>query len=129
MYKILAVLYVTAVVPAMCGTLRVKKHVALLSTIMNRTVCPMEVEFNTQETRIPKTIRYIKCAERDYDVCKGPYAEAFCCKSKCKYMPKCVQMEDFVLVGSVYDETLASVLIPVGCNLVNQKRVIAIEVL
>lgn len=101
-----------------------------LDDITNRTICPIEVEVNIRATRIPRRIKYIKCAEPGKDICKGPFAIAACCDvedSACEHTYRCEQIEDAVLVGNVHNDSLNPEMVSVGCALVKRSRLVAEE--
>ncbi|KAJ0178558.1 hypothetical protein K1T71_006381 [Dendrolimus kikuchii] len=96
----------------------------MLSAVLNETICPMEVKFDVQETRIPKTIKQILCAKPSHDVCDGDYAHVACCgkDDACKHILRCEQIEHTVLVGNINDDSLTPLSVPVGCSLYLQVR-------
>lgn len=71
-----------------------------LSEAINRTVCPIQVKIDEDETRIPKRIKLLKCAPNPQKWCRHQQIpDNECCQHNHNHhVMECVEIHDTVVV-------------------------------
>ncbi|CAG4993177.1 unnamed protein product [Colias eurytheme] len=89
-----------------------------LADAMNKTVCPIVVDYDVNENRIPQKIKVLKCAQEPNRWCaqqRIPPHE--CCQhSHNNHVMECVEIRDTVLVFLVDQNRTVTHDVSVGCT-------------
>ncbi|KAF9811319.1 hypothetical protein SFRURICE_002688 [Spodoptera frugiperda] len=101
----------------------------VLADVVNKTMCPIEVEINDNPDRIPRRIKYLRCAERPNKLCTEHHISHGCCRQHHHaFVTECVEIYDWVHVTFKGNETPQVIKVPVGCTCLIEETTAAAEV-
>uniref|UniRef100_A0A2A4JY32 Spaetzle domain-containing protein n=1 Tax=Heliothis virescens TaxID=7102 RepID=A0A2A4JY32_HELVI len=101
----------------------------VLSDVANKTMCPIEVEINDNPERIPRRIKFLKCAARPNKLCSEHHISHGCCKQHHHaFVTECVEIYDWVQVTFKSSEAPKTIKVPVGCTCLIEETTVATEV-
>lgn len=92
-----------------------------LGEAINKTVCPIVVEINEEEGRIPKRIKMVRCVKDSLRVCRDrmiPSHEC-CAHTHNHHVMECVELRDKVLVNYPQSDSTVKTKVfdvAVGCT-------------
>ncbi|CAH4028945.1 unnamed protein product [Pieris brassicae] len=88
-----------------------------LNDVLNKTVCPIKVEIDINEHRVPRKIKMLKCAEEQREWCQLAHLQHECCRhSLSGHVMQCVEVHDTVLVFDKIKNEMVTQEVPVGCS-------------
>lgn len=100
-----------------------------LSSIMNKTVCPIKVDFDVDESRVPKRIKVMKCAQDLNQWCSKMHIPRHeCCQHQHGTVKlECVEVQDVVQVYFPKQGVTQPYRVSVGCTCVMEESVLVPE--
>ena len=110
---------------AACAVVAKPRTVAF-NVVKNQTICRTRVEYDTNEERIPKTIKMLKCEEDPYEMCPAGDGEPKRCCGAVKLVGaaqfSCIEVQDTVLVQYNTKEgtTEGTFTVAIGCSCIKQ---------
>lgn len=88
-----------------------------LNDVLNKTVCPIKVDFDINEQRVPRKIKVLKCAEDSREWCRLAHLQHECCRhSLSGHVMQCVEVHDTVLVYDLLLKKMVTLDVAVGCT-------------
>lgn len=98
-------------------------HKLDLSIVMNKTVCPIKIEIDVDQDRIPKRIKVMKCDRDPNQWCSKMHIPKHeCCQHQHDNVKlECVEVQDRVQVYFPKKDLTQSYPVSVGCTCVMQE--------
>ncbi|XP_028160549.1 uncharacterized protein LOC114352971 [Ostrinia furnacalis] len=98
-------------------------HKLDLSTVMNKTVCPIKIEIDVDPDRIPKRIKVMKCERDPNQWCSKMHVPKHeCCQHQHDNVKlECVEVQDTVQVYYPAQQLAQPYRVSVGCACVMQE--------
>ncbi|CAH0584011.1 unnamed protein product [Chrysodeixis includens] len=101
----------------------------VLSDVANKTMCPIKVEIDDNPERIPRRIKFLKCASRPNKLCSEHHISHGCCKQHHHaFVTECVEIFDWVQVTFKGSDVPEAIKVPVGCTCLIEETTQAAEV-
>lgn len=101
----------------------------VLSDVANKTMCPIKVEIDDNPDRIPRRIKFLKCAARPNKLCSEHHISHGCCKQHHHaFVTECVEIFDWVQVTFKGSDEPQAIKVPVGCTCLIEETTQAAEV-
>ncbi|CAG9793627.1 unnamed protein product [Diatraea saccharalis] len=94
-----------------------------IATVMNKTVCPIKVDFDEDPNRVPKRIKVLKC-EKDPNLwCSKMHIPKYeCCQHQHDNVKlECVEITDWVQVYYPESKQTQMYRVSVGCTCVMEE--------
>lgn len=91
-----------------------------LAEVLNKTMCPIRVEIDENEDRVPRRIKTMKCEQQPAHWCRSRNLPAHeCCHHRHeRHTMECVEMRDTVLVYYKSSQRTEPLEVSVGCSCV-----------
>ncbi|CAB3259512.1 unnamed protein product [Arctia plantaginis] len=100
----------------------------VVSEVINKTMCPITVHIDEDPDRIPRRIKFLKCADRPNSVCNEHTSHGCCKHHHHGYHSECVEIYDFVQVTYKESKAQRAMKVPVGCNCLIEETTLASDV-
>ncbi|KAJ0178557.1 hypothetical protein K1T71_006380 [Dendrolimus kikuchii] len=106
-------------------------------TAANMSVCPINVTIDDVPDRVPRRIKFIKCADTPNRLCTEHNMSHGCCRkhhhvkhdhTMRSYVTECVEINDWVQVTYRNNPKPSQILVPVGCSCVIQEATTVKEI-